>query len=181
MYIQDVEDTLAISKTIDDSNTVHFSMLSISIQYWLYSRICLTIFQHLPLPSPLTWYTSWVATWMLMSNMLLMHLHDGMNAMHLILTFCAWPVTTLQYLVSCTSQSCTSHSCNNVDLTLLLATSVDVERLSSRGHFLLSHVHSRLSAQSTHALLCLGYWSCFEPCENRGCYPGLCLAQCWRW
>lgn len=45
-------------------------------------------------------------------------------------------------------------------LTLLgLATSVDVERLSSRGRLLLSHVRSRLSVQTTRALLCLGSWS----------------------
>ncbi|KIK78519.1 hypothetical protein PAXRUDRAFT_163827, partial [Paxillus rubicundulus Ve08.2h10] len=39
------------------------------------------------------------------------------------------------------------------------ATSIDVERLFSRGRLLLSHVRSRLSAQSTRALLCLGIWS----------------------
>ena len=39
------------------------------------------------------------------------------------------------------------------------ATSIDVERLFSCGHLLLSHVCSQLSAQSTHALLCLGAWS----------------------
>lgn len=39
------------------------------------------------------------------------------------------------------------------------ATSVDVERLFSRGRLLLSHVRSRLSAQSTRALLCLSFWS----------------------
>ncbi|KIM66468.1 hypothetical protein SCLCIDRAFT_110613 [Scleroderma citrinum Foug A] len=39
------------------------------------------------------------------------------------------------------------------------ATSIDVERLFSRGRLLLSHVRSRLSAQSTRALLCLGMWS----------------------
>jgi hypothetical protein len=42
---------------------------------------------------------------------------------------------------------------------VLIATSVDVERLFSRGRLLLSHVRSRLSAQSTRALLCLGFWS----------------------
>lgn len=41
----------------------------------------------------------------------------------------------------------------------VLATSVDVERLFSCGRLLLSHVRSRLTAQSTRALLCLGYWS----------------------
>jgi len=39
------------------------------------------------------------------------------------------------------------------------ATSVDVERLFSRGHLLLSHTRSRLSVASTRALLCLGSWS----------------------
>ena len=37
--------------------------------------------------------------------------------------------------------------------------SIDVERLFSRGRLLLSHIRSRLSAQSTCALLCLGAWS----------------------
>ena len=40
-----------------------------------------------------------------------------------------------------------------------LATSVDVERVFSHGRLILSHVRSRLSAQSTHALICLGKWS----------------------
>lgn len=44
-------------------------------------------------------------------------------------------------------------------LRCLVATSVDVERLFSRGRLLLSHVHSHLTVQSTHALLCLHYWS----------------------
>ncbi len=38
------------------------------------------------------------------------------------------------------------------------ATSVDVERTFSRGRRLLTHVRSRLSAQSTRAVLCLGDW-----------------------
>ena len=41
----------------------------------------------------------------------------------------------------------------------LTATSVDVERIFSRGWLLLSHVRSGLSVQSTRALLCLGCWS----------------------
>ncbi len=41
----------------------------------------------------------------------------------------------------------------------LSATSVDVERVFSRGHLLLHYVRNRLSAQTTRALLCLGYWS----------------------
>ena len=39
------------------------------------------------------------------------------------------------------------------------ATSIDVEHLFNCGRLLLSHVRSRLSVQSTHALLCLGIWS----------------------
>ena len=34
-----------------------------------------------------------------------------------------------------------------------------MERLFSRGRLLLSHTRSRLSAQTTRALLCLGSWS----------------------
>jgi hypothetical protein len=39
-----------------------------------------------------------------------------------------------------------------------IATSVDVERLFSRGRLILSHTRSRLSVLSTRALLCLGSW-----------------------
>ncbi|KIK32879.1 hypothetical protein CY34DRAFT_27129 [Suillus luteus UH-Slu-Lm8-n1] len=46
-----------------------------------------------------------------------------------------------------------------LDYLTIPATSVDVERLFSRGRLLLSHVRSHLSAQSTRALLCLGSWS----------------------
>ena len=44
-------------------------------------------------------------------------------------------------------------------MNFFLATSVDVERVFSRARLILSHVWSRLSAQSTHALLCLRNWS----------------------
>jgi hypothetical protein len=44
-------------------------------------------------------------------------------------------------------------------LIALSATSTEVERVFSRGHLLLSHIRNRLSAQSTRAVLCLGYWS----------------------
>jgi len=40
-----------------------------------------------------------------------------------------------------------------------VATSVDVKRAFSQGRLLLSHVRSRLSVQSTQALMCLGAWS----------------------
>ena len=36
---------------------------------------------------------------------------------------------------------------------------VGVERVFSQGRHLLSHIHSRLSVQTTRALLCLGVWS----------------------
>lgn len=45
---------------------------------------------------------------------------------------------------------------------IVLATSVDVERLFSRGRLLLSHVRSRLSVQTTRAVLCLNSWSTNE-------------------
>jgi hypothetical protein len=37
--------------------------------------------------------------------------------------------------------------------------SVAVEHVFSKGRLLISHVRNRLSAQSTCALLCLGYWN----------------------
>lgn len=42
---------------------------------------------------------------------------------------------------------------------MFLATSVDVERVFSQGRIVLSHLRSRLSVQSTRALMCLGVWS----------------------
>ena len=44
-------------------------------------------------------------------------------------------------------------------LQTLLATSVDVERVFSKGRLILSHVRNGLSVQSTRALMCLGTWS----------------------
>ncbi|OBZ79481.1 putative AC9 transposase [Grifola frondosa] len=46
-----------------------------------------------------------------------------------------------------------------LDYLSIPATSVDVERMFSCGRLVLSHVRSRLSAQSTRALICLGAWS----------------------
>ncbi|KAJ3513591.1 hypothetical protein NLJ89_g2860 [Agrocybe chaxingu] len=46
-----------------------------------------------------------------------------------------------------------------LDYLCIPATSVDVERVFSQGRLLLSHVRSRLSVQSTRALICLGCWS----------------------
>jgi len=39
------------------------------------------------------------------------------------------------------------------------ATSIDVERLFSRGRLILSHVRNRMSAGTTRELLCLNNWS----------------------
>jgi hypothetical protein len=40
--------------------------------------------------------------------------------------------------------------------------SIDMEHVFSQGQLLLLHVHSHLSIQSTHALLCLGTWSALD-------------------
>ena len=46
-----------------------------------------------------------------------------------------------------------------LDLTTSTATSVDVERVFSKGRLVLSHVRNGLSVQSTRASMCLGAWS----------------------
>jgi hypothetical protein len=40
-----------------------------------------------------------------------------------------------------------------------IATSVDVERVFSRGRILLSHLRNRMTAQTTRSLMCLNAWS----------------------
>ena len=40
-----------------------------------------------------------------------------------------------------------------------IATTVDVERVFSRGRLVLPYVRSRLAVQSTRASLCVGLWS----------------------
>lgn len=52
------------------------------------------------------------------------------------------------------------------DITAI-ATSVDVERVFSKGRILLSHVRNRLSAQTTRAVLCVGSWSLLQE-EHEG-------------
>ena len=47
---------------------------------------------------------------------------------------------------------------NLICCLLFLATSVDVERVFSKGRLVLSYVRNRLSVDSTRALLCLGAW-----------------------
>ncbi|KIM68455.1 hypothetical protein SCLCIDRAFT_105925, partial [Scleroderma citrinum Foug A] len=46
-----------------------------------------------------------------------------------------------------------------LDYLTIPATSVDVERLFSKGRMVLPYLRNHLSTQSTHALLCLGQWS----------------------
>ena len=50
-----------------------------------------------------------------------------------------------------------------------LATSVEVERTFSQGRLILSHVRSRLSVQSTRALMCLGVWSLLGYVDDADC------------
>ena len=45
---------------------------------------------------------------------------------------------------------------------LFPATTIDVEHVFSQGQLVLSHIHSRLSIQSMHTLLCLRAW-----CQHR--------------
>jgi hypothetical protein len=52
-------------------------------------------------------------------------------------------------------------------LNSVTITSVDVERVFSRGWLLLSHIRNWLSAQTTRALLCLGYWSHLRLIRNK--------------
>ena len=72
-----------------------------------------------------------------------------------------WPSITCLYPVS-------SHKCgiclldpvtNNCICIIQLATSVDVERVFSRGRLIINHLRSRLSGLSVRALMCLGEWS----------------------
>src|SRR6202522_3437112 len=51
------------------------------------------------------------------------------------------------------------HSLLQSQKSSTVATSVDVERVFSKGRILLSHVRNRLSVQSTRPLICLGAWS----------------------
>ncbi|TFY76146.1 hypothetical protein EWM64_g7868 [Hericium alpestre] len=53
-----------------------------------------------------------------------------------------------------------------LDYLTIPATSVAVERVFSRGCLLLLHVRNRLSAQTTHVLLCLGNWSLLGLIKN---------------
>ena len=60
---------------------------------------------------------------------------------------------------------------------LVSATSVDVERTFSQGRLILSHVRSRLSVQSTRALLCLGVWSSMGYVKDSDILPAAVLPE----
>jgi hypothetical protein len=65
-----------------------------------------------------------------------------------------WHLTTCPYQVYLSIV--TSPLLNLITPT---ATSVDVERVFSKGRLVLSHIRNKLSVQSTRALMCLGAWS----------------------
>lgn len=77
----------------------------------------------------------------------------GMNTSPCFHIFHAWPSTIFQFQVSGPKLVL----CPGIDV--FSATSTDVERVFSQGRLVLSHIRNRLSAESTHALLCLGNWS----------------------
>ncbi|KAG1859087.1 hypothetical protein C8R48DRAFT_605803, partial [Suillus tomentosus] len=59
-------------------------------------------------------------------------------------------------------ECCSSYPCLSrmaLDYLTIPATLVDIERLFSHSRFLLTHIWSCLSVQSTHTLLCLSAWT----------------------
>jgi len=84
-----------------------------------------------------------------------MYYSGGMIRKRHIRDFRAWPSITFLSLVSHSVPSRYHFS----DSFASSATSVDTERVFSRGRILLSHVRNSLSAQSTRALMCVGNWS----------------------
>lgn len=82
------------------------------------------------------------------------HCCGGANGVGPSLISQLWRATTFPFRVSpLTSLAVVQHL-----QFKFLATTVDVERVFSQGRLVLSHVQSRLSVQSTRALLCLGAW-----------------------
>jgi hypothetical protein len=77
----------------------------------------------------------------------------GLIIKDLILDYHAWLRIFLQYQMSLSTEL------NEFILTWSLASSVAVERVFSKGRLIISHIRNRLTAQSTRALMCLGYWS----------------------
>ena len=90
-------------------------------------------------------------------SLLRMLSHGGMRSAPPIHVCHAWPL-----IISLCQVYILTYSFGLLNLTcscVFTATSVDVERIFSRGRLLLSHVRSWLSAQTTQAVLCLGAWS----------------------
>jgi hypothetical protein len=58
-----------------------------------------------------------------------------------------------------------------------LATSVNVERVFSKGHILLSHLRSQLSVQSTRVLMCVGKWSSMGFVKDRDILAAAALLE----
>jgi hypothetical protein len=77
----------------------------------------------------------------------------GWRSNRAILVSLAWQLISLPSLVSTVAFPTSGF------LLHLIGTSIDVERLFSRGRLVLSHTRGRLTATSTRALLCLGSWS----------------------
>jgi hypothetical protein len=83
-----------------------------------------------------------------------MSYYGGMSIVMFSLVFLEWHWTICLFQVSLKALNMQSHT-----YLVYLATSVDVERVFSKGRLVLSHVRNRLSAQTTCTLLCLGAWS----------------------
>ena len=77
----------------------------------------------------------------------------GMRGVLLFLAFLVW--------LGIISQSQVSVPSSLLSLLMFcpLATTVDVERVFSRGRLILPHVRNRLAVQSTRVSLCVGIWS----------------------
>ena len=56
---------------------------------------------------------------------------------------------------------------------------MDVEHVFSQGQLLLSHIRSRLSVQSTHALMCLGVWSLLSYVKDYDVKAVVVLPELW--
>jgi hypothetical protein len=61
--------------------------------------------------------------------------------------------------------------------THISAMSVNVERVFSTGHILLSHLHSRLLVQSTCALMMVGAWSKLGYVKNNDVKAAITLPE----
>ena len=103
-------------------------------------------------------WQSWITTSNHRALKVLKNLSSGGSIIEdLILAYHAWLGIFLQYQVSLSTS--TAWGLNEFILTWSLASSVAVERVFSKGRLIISHIRNRLSAQSTRALMCLGYWS----------------------